>query len=180
MQGFEPEFRRLVNALWPTTGAYLEIGLAHGKTFQAVCRLLEYRVGYDYRAFGIDPNPLFDGGTRVITKKSGDALVEIKAHAPYALVLIDGCHCYECAGDDFRRVAPFVMSGGFVLFHDYAPEQQGGGAQAYHDDRPIEVRRAVETLKRSPEFAAHWIEHPEWVGDRTRDNVANMGVFEKR
>lgn len=182
MEGFEPHFADLINRLWPTDGSYLEIGLAHGKTFMAVGTLLGYRMGDHWRAYGIDPNPLFGGDKlklqqSVCTKKSQDALVEIKEAAPFALVLIDGCHCEECCQRDFVLVWPHVQRGGFVLFHDYAPGQQGGGAQAYHDNRPIQVMHAVQTLKET--FAVEWREHLEWVGDRTRGNVANMGVFEK-
>lgn len=182
MEGFEHRFARLVQKLWPTEGAYLEIGLAHGKTFRAVSTLLAYRCGDDWHAVGIDPAPLFSGFHRnqiVLPFKSEECVNGIKLHAPYALVLIDGCHCDECCADDFRRVAPHVQTGGFVLFHDYAPEQQGMGAQGYHDDRPINVRKAVDYLKTLPRFQKEWREHREWVGDRRRRNVANMGVFEK-
>lgn len=182
MEGFEIKFAELVDQLWPTEGAYLEIGLEHGRTFKAVCGLIGSRAGNDWRAVGIDPAPLFHdapANALVLPFKSSECNNGIRLNAPYALVLIDGCHCYECAGDDFRFVAPHVEKGGFVLFHDYAPEQQGGDPQPYHDNRPIEVRRAVETIKESSEFQMEWRELPEWIGDRERGNVANMGVFQK-
>lgn len=185
MEGFEDKFSALVQKLWPGDGAYLEIGLAHGKTFKAMSQLLRYRCGKEWIAYGIDPTPLFDlleldsDRQKIIVGKSQDCGEAMRAIAPLSLALIDGCHCYDCCGDDFRLVADYVMPGGFVLFHDYAPVQQGGGAQAYHDNRPIEVRRAVDYLKSLKEFTDEWKEHPEWIGDRNRGNVANMGVFEK-
>lgn len=180
MEGFEKRYADLVNKLWPTSGAYLEIGLAHGRTFNAVSSLLACRAGSDWRAVGIDPAPLFASihpNQLVLPFKSGECLNGIKLAAPYALVLIDGCHCWECAAADFERVWPYVQHGGYVLFHDYAPDQQGKGAQWYHDNRPIEVRRAVDGLR--ARYASSWIEHKTWIGNRKKGNVADMGVFEK-
>lgn len=181
MEGFNSRFSKLVTKLFPTNGAYLEIGLLYGRTFDGISKLIWYRTGGDFRAVGIDPYPLFYDVSitkqqKVIPKKSADALKEISDNAPYALVLIDGCHCRECAEADFRRIWPYVQPGGFVLFHDYAPEQQGFGAQI-HDDRPIEVCKAVDALRK--EFTNQWREHPAWIGNRKRNNVADMGVFEK-
>lgn len=181
MEGFEHKFADLILKLWPTDGAYLEIGLAHGGTFNAVSTLLSYRCADDWKAVGIDPEPKFDVGNPnqiVFPFKSSECSNGVKLNAPYALVLIDGCHCLDCTKADFRLVRRHVQKGGFVLFHDYAPEQQGGGPQHYHDNRPIDVRKAVEELRANKAFDG-WIEHPEWVGDRGHGNVANMAVFEK-
>lgn len=40
---------------------------------------------------------------------------------PIDLLLIDGLHDYASVSQDFHHFARFVVDGGYVLFHDYAP-----------------------------------------------------------
>jgi Methyltransferase domain len=44
----------------------------------------------------------------------------------FNLLFVDGCHCLNHAQCDFLNYSPFVTVGGFCLFHDTAPNANGG------------------------------------------------------
>jgi predicted O-methyltransferase YrrM len=48
---------------------------------------------------------------------------------PLSLVFIDGGHAYDTVATDFRSWSPFIIAGGFLIFHDiYEDPRQGGQA----------------------------------------------------
>lgn len=71
-----------------------------------------------------------------------------------AFVLVDGCHCAQCAARDGIMYGSLVRPGGLLLFHDAAPGTQGKDDQryesmkGYHDEdeaaKGIQVRKFLD------------------------------------
>lgn len=78
---------------------------------------------------------------------------------PLGFVLIDGCHGYSCCKADFEWVAPMVMGGGVVCFHDATAGCQGQHMQP-HCQTGIDVRRAIQDLGLLPGKAPA---RPGWI-----------------
>ena len=106
--------------------SFLEIGVCDGGTVRGVYRRCE-EIGVPLKATGIDclehykPTDLAD-----YTFYCGDSMDvwrEIKGN--FNLLLIDGCHCVNHSMCDFLNYSPFVVRGGYCLFHDTAiPKNQ--------------------------------------------------------
>lgn len=92
---------------------YLEVGVQYGRSLDFVRRNSKAQV------FGIDiTNELYQPveGATFITKASNEAVKDWKL--PINVLFIDGDHSFEGCADDFNNFAPFVVSGGWILFHD--------------------------------------------------------------
>jgi hypothetical protein len=50
---------------------------------------------------------------------------EITWTQPVTLLLVDGLHDYANVARDFFRFDEWIVAGGFVAFHDYAPYYPG-------------------------------------------------------
>lgn len=88
---------------------YLEVGVDKGKSLTFARKYFKGDV------FGVDPgiDPLVTG-TNFIRLKSND----VNWTLPIKVLFIDGDHTYEGCKDDWDNFSPFVVKGGWVLFHD--------------------------------------------------------------
>lgn len=178
MEGLEEKFEEVILMVmrYREEVRYLEIGVWLGGTFNTVCDILE-ATQKPWVAWGIDPDPHVEPrkNVTIIAKSSAEALGAWMI--PIDICLIDGCHCYRCARNDFEQVEPWITRGGIVLFHDFAPVAQGSKDQ--HGDRSmLEVRRAVDDLGLLSNTRHGWKMLDEWVGDESKGGT-NMGVFQK-
>lgn len=80
----------------------------------------------------LKPRGQFVHGTSDVLKLSmSDSVVG----DPVIFAFIDGCHCFDCVERDIMNIAPHVLPGGEVAFHD-AGNQRKLGMQVherYHD-----------------------------------------------
>jgi hypothetical protein len=162
---------------------YLEIGIGYAGTLGGVCDLLAEQKGLDWHAYGIDlPNgwsyeaglvnqlaARYSGRLNIILKPSTEALVDWKI--PLHVVLVDGCHEKECCKKDFELVAPHVVQGGIVAFHDSGQNEQGGSIQP-HNGQPIGVRDALKELLLLSNKREGW----KTVADYP-DGIGPVGIF---
>lgn len=63
---------------------------------------------------------------------------EVRSHAPYDWIFVDGDHSYEGVKQDFENYAPMLSYRGVMVFHDIVPHTRHKG---------IEVWRFWEELK---------------------------------
>jgi len=78
--------------------------------------LTKEQIGRVYRAHGFAP--------RVVQIYADTMRMDLSPHFPKPVVelaIIDACHDTEYVINDFRKVQPFVIPGGLVLFHDTFP-----------------------------------------------------------
>ena len=71
---------------------------------------------------------------------------QVREHAPYDWLFVDGCHVYDDARADFDTYRPMVCSGGIVLLHDIALRRR------YEDGRSAGVWRLWQELRQ----AGYW------------------------
>lgn len=110
---------RRVNWMLESSGsaAYLEVGLAAGKTFQAVRAI---------HRLGIDPTPSFDTanlpvGVQVFSGTS-DAFFEwLASSATFNVAYIDGLHTLEQTYRDLLSVLAHLVEDGSILMDDVVP-----------------------------------------------------------
>jgi predicted O-methyltransferase YrrM len=83
---------------------------------------------------------------------------DVAWNEPIDLLFIDGLHDYASVAEDFAHFAPFVISGGYVAFHDYAPYYPG--VMAFVDAcvarggyRRAGLRKSLVVLRRVRESA---------------------------
>lgn len=136
---------------------YVEIGVARGDTFIAVCELLDLTL-LNWRAVAIDIRQGwsldFKGLTNRTSKYRNQVLLSFDG-SPDAfkdfpfnkidVAFIDGNHGSEEAMQDFRAVDKLLVSGGIAIFHDTDVMCQG---MDVHEFQPkgIQVRKACEEL----------------------------------
>jgi hypothetical protein len=164
--------------------SYMEIGIAHGSTFSAICEVLSEQRGLNWKAYGVDlpdgwslePDLLksniaeFGDRVEIILKPSLEVLKNWKT--PLNFVLIDGCHEKECCKADFEAVEPHIAPGGVVCFHDSGQNEQGGSPQP-HRGKPIGVRAAIRELGFIGGRRAGWVK----LEDFPKTNPGPTGVF---
>lgn len=92
---------------------------------------------------------------------------------------IDGCHSSRCVTADFEAVAPTVVPGGLVIFHDAGVEEQGSDWQG-HCGEFINVRKAIQDLGLLDGKRPGWRLVEEIRGDRDRGGEGNSHVVVKR
>lgn len=175
MEGMEGQWEKLIEIMLLRTPTarpftYLEIGVASCETLRAVRGMLEDRKR-EALIVGIDPEPRVIE-SEVIQALSQDVLKDWTTQID--LCLIDGCHCYDCCRKDFELVEPHIQNGGVILFHDAAPDQQGVALPKHGS---MEVLRAITELGLADDTRPGWLRLPDWPGDRSRKNVADMASF---
>jgi hypothetical protein len=127
----------------PTPHAVVEVGsycgratMVLGSVVQAVCPAT--------RVYAIDPHDgsvgaldqgiqvrpgtldvlqrtLADAGLETVVEVLQGQATDIPWQQPIALLLIDGLHDYAHVARDFFHFEPWLLPGGYVAFHDYAP-----------------------------------------------------------
>lgn len=73
-------------------------------------------VGIDFEQYR--PNPTPDPGYVFHAEDSMDAWRFVKGN--FNFLFVDGCHCVNHSMCDFLNYSPFVVVGGYALFHDTA------------------------------------------------------------
>jgi hypothetical protein len=136
---------------------YVEIGVATGQTFSAVCDQLRELFIPKWHAYGIDIEggwslemdtinaniAEFKGNTTILL---GGSIKELENWTvPIHFCLIDGCHEKGCCMADFNAVSKHIAQGGVVAFHDSGMREQGSSVQP-HNGQPIGVRSALKDL----------------------------------
>ncbi len=115
---------------------FLEIGVFGGGTVSGVvhwCHKKVVRVfaaGVDFAQWKPSPAPLID--YEFHDCDSMDAWREIKG--TFNLLFVDGCHCVNHSMCDFLNYSPFVVVGGYALFHDTALPTNQYEQQAWPQD----------------------------------------------
>ncbi len=111
---------------------FLEIGVCFGGTAAGIARRCR-DIGCPFSASGVDclehykPDtnlqPELEGKYTFYCGDSMDQWRNIKDR--FNLLLIDGCHCVIHSMCDFLNYSPFLVVGGYCLFHDTAvPKDQ--------------------------------------------------------
>lgn len=103
--------------------SFLEIGVLSGNTVRGVVHRC-FDIDCPIKAAGVDfeqwrPNPTPCADYQFYAGDSMDAWRDIRSYRAN-LLLIDGCHCVNHSMCDFLNYSPFVVQGGWVLFHDTA------------------------------------------------------------
>lgn len=96
----------LIFAVDPHAG---ELGTAEGGSLRSAPTLDAFRAS-------IDASDIKDYVREVVAKSTDVAWTR-----PIDVLLIDGLHDYASVAADFAHFAPFIIPGGYVAFHDYAP-----------------------------------------------------------
>ena len=116
----------------------VEVGSYCGKSTVVLGMAIKYAGKNGLKLYAIDPHEGYEFGgfleTYSVLKKNVvtnniDEYVEIvkskstdvEWHTPIALLFIDGLHDYESVKSDFLHFKDFVVSEGFIAFHDYFP-----------------------------------------------------------
>lgn len=104
--------------------SFLEVGVFAAGTVRGVYRR-GTELGCQVRAVGVDfekyrPNPTPAPDYVFYSGDSMDMFREIPEGTKFGLCFIDGCHCVNHAMADFLNYSPFVVKGGYALFHDTA------------------------------------------------------------
>lgn len=137
---------------------YLEIGTASGQTFSAIADYLRkicskeniFCTGLDIPGgWSLNENEFYTNteGQQSFTKLilMNSRLFLRTTWKRFNFALIDGCHCRKCVKSDFFLLAPLMVPGGIVVFHDTSPGCQGIHPQPICNE-PINVRQALIEL----------------------------------
>jgi len=130
----------------------LEIGVYSGQTGRGIKEYIESR-GRKCFITGIDSGK--DGETlrfnydQFIGGNSSEVYNQIEDESQH-LILIDALHTFAAVVADYYCYAPKVKHGGFLAFHDTAPQAQGRDWQRVGDkddpDMHISVNKALERI----------------------------------
>ncbi|MBE7169299.1 MAG: class I SAM-dependent methyltransferase [Williamsia sp.] len=127
----------------PPPHTVVEIGSYHGKSTVLFGSILQAKAPGS-KVYAIDPHdgrlgavdqglqsfpPSFEAfkrniehaGLLDVVKIVKDKSYNIKCDLPVSLLFIDGLHDYLNVSRDFRHFADWIVPGGWVAFHDYAP-----------------------------------------------------------
>ena len=96
---------------------YLEIGVQHGKTFEAVRARNKY---------GVDPSPKFStkhlGSNMAFYKTtSDDFFSKLNKNIKFDFAFIDGLHTFDQTYRDFKNVLKHLTPDGMILLDDVIP-----------------------------------------------------------
>lgn len=97
---------------------FLEIGVFGGCTMLGLCEKAE-EIGCPIQCEGVDigPAPSFCPDGYIYHK--GDSMDEWRnISGTFNFLWVDGCHCSNHSMMDFLNYSPFVVVGGYCLFHD--------------------------------------------------------------
>lgn len=123
----------LINRIYGEFGklSFLEIGVFGGSTLSGVIEHAE-KIKCPYQCAGVDlpqGRPLAEKYPNY-TFYEGDSMDMWRCvKGDFNLLFVDGCHCVNHCMCDFLNYSPFVVLGGYCLFHDTAPTKEGGMEQ---------------------------------------------------
>lgn len=115
---------------------FLEIGVCGAGTVHGMYRRAA-KIQCPVHCAGVDwdhykPNPTPAPDYQFFAGDSADMWRQIKDE--FNFLFVDGCHCVNHAMMDFLNYSPFVVVGGYCLFHDTAPapaNREGRGQDAW-------------------------------------------------
>lgn len=165
---------------------FLEIGVFGGGTVTGVvnkCKAIGcpvYAAGVDFPEWKPSPPPLPD--YEFHPTDSMDAFRGIRGE--FNFLFVDGCHCVNHAMCDFLNYSPFVVNGGYCLFHDTAlptgQATQGTWPQNHsYAGKPDSVLGVREGLKKLGLLQGH---RKDWklVGEvPSSTGLMGMHLFQK-
>ncbi len=135
---------------------FLEIGVLGAGTIRGVYNRAK-DIGCPIHGAGVDfeqyrPGPPIDPSYAFYAGDSMDVWRNIKE--TYNFLFVDGCHCVNHSMSDFLNYSPFVVVGGYCLFHDTAlptdKTEQGQWPQnhsyAGQPDSTLGVREGLKKL----------------------------------
>lgn len=141
----------------------LEIGMFRGGTGLGIKNFAALH-GLEVKYWGVDAGYIndpvipFDGAT-VIKGKSEEVVDDLPDD--FHLIFVDGCHCRNHVILDTFNYSEKVVPGGFMVFHDTHPLEQGIGRQPCGDlinsDKPRFCTNVLNTFE-----IIHW-PWPPWV-----------------
>lgn len=125
----------------------VEVGSYHGKSTVAIGTVIK-DLFPAAKVFAIDPHEGMVGATDQVLQKTAPTLESFKTNIriagledhvvliqdysyrvdwtdPIIFLFIDGLHDYPNVARDFWKFSPFLVSGGFIAFHDYADYYPG-------------------------------------------------------
>jgi len=146
---------------------FLEIGILGGVTAAGVVRRCN-EVGIPItRAAGVDISPTTPSPLPIPEYEyySGDSLEQwrnIKGN--FNFLFIDGCHCGTHAMCDFLNYSPFLVVGGYCLFHDTAAPGLEKEQDYFHQDHSaigkpdsvLGVRNGLKKIGLLQNYRADW------------------------
>lgn len=170
---------------------FLEIGVCGGGTTAGIARRCK-QIDCPFTATGVDclehykPDPnLYPEIPTNYTFHCGDSMDQWRnITGTFNLLLVDGCHCVNHSMCDFLNYSPFVVVGGYVLFHDTAlPLQQyeqipfpQDHSFAGKDPGKLGVREGLKKLGLLQSFRTDWQLIEEIPND---SGVMGMILFKK-
>ena len=171
--------------------SFLEIGVCGGGTVAGVARKCK-ELGAPLRAAGVDclehykPDPnLFPELPTDYKFYLGDSMDQWRnIEGKFNLLLVDGCHCVIHAMADFLNYSPFVVTGGYCMFHDTAvPINQyeqipfpQDHSLAGKDPGKLGVREGLKKLGLLQEYRTDWKLIEEVPSN---DGVMGLILFQK-
>jgi hypothetical protein len=78
----------------------------------------------------------------IVNTKSEEFAKFINPNLPVRILYIDGDHGYECVKNDILLYSNMVVSGGFIVFHDYHADLLDEGV----------YRASEELIRHSPDW----------------------------
>ena len=167
---------------------FLEIGVFGGGTVTGIVKLCTimgcpvFASGVDFAQWKPSPPPLPDYD--FYDCDSMDAWRQIKHR--YNFLFVDGCHCVNHSMADFLNYSPFVIAGGYCLFHDTALPTAGGKQEqekwpqdhsyAGKPDSVLGVREGLKKLGLLQGYRADWKLVEEVPSD---DGLMGAMLFQK-
>jgi hypothetical protein len=154
---------------------YVEIGVAEGQTFSAVCSLLDIFLA-EWLAIAVDIENGYSLNERKFKKNcepfGGKIFLDLDG-SPKALrrllfanvILIDGNHSFNSVLKDFEASANILKEGGLIIFHDADEDCQGADISMAQPDG-IEVRKAIEFILNSSSIGVKFKKVLETKGDK--------------
>jgi hypothetical protein len=145
---------------------FLEIGVMGGETVRGVYKTAE-RISCPVFGAGVDfemyrPNPTPASNYKFYSGDSMDAWRGIQHQ--FNFLFVDGCHCVNHTMCDFLNYSPFVVPGGYCLFHDtalpiggkYQEEFPQNHSYAGQPDSTLGVRQGLEKLGLLQGYRTDW------------------------
>lgn len=103
-------------------------------------------------------------------------------HTEFNLLMVDGCHCVNHSMMDFLNYSPFVVVGGYCVFHDTATDHTGTQGQWPQDHsyagKPPSVLGVREGLAKMGLLQGH---RTDWalVREIAETDIMGMCIFKK-
>jgi len=136
---------------------FLELGVFAGGTVRGVYRRAK-EIGCPAQCTGVDfemyrPNPTPDPSYTFYAADTMDAFRDFPSDSKFNILLVDGCHCVNHSMADFLNYSPFVVVGGYTLFHDTAvptfqPTQEAWPQDHSYAGKPSSILGVREGLKK--------------------------------